>query len=117
MGPYSQVAVGRGRMMVFISGQVPQKADGSLAGAGDIQAQTRQVLANLKTAVEAAGGTVSDICKITIFMVALDEPAYQAVAEARREFFGTECPASTMVEVKRLASADWLLEIEAYAVI
>jgi 2-iminobutanoate/2-iminopropanoate deaminase len=117
MGPYSHCVVAEGSRLVFISGQVPQDANGQLVGKGDIAAQTRQVLANIRAAVEAAGGTVRDINKITIFMVELDPAAYAAVAEARREFFQGEYPASTLVQVKALASPDWLIEIEAYAVI
>jgi reactive intermediate/imine deaminase len=117
MGPYSHCVVGEGSKLVFISGQVPQDANGQLVGRGDIAAQTRQVLANIRAAIEAAGGTVRDINKITIFMVELDAAAYAAVAQARREFFQGEYPASTLVQVKSLASPDWLIEIEAYAVI
>lgn len=116
-GPYSQCVIGRGSRMVFISGQVPQDERGVLAGKGNITEQTAQVLLNLKRAVEAAGGTVEDICKITIFVVRLDDDGYHAVAEARRTFFGGDYPASTMMEVNKLASPDWLIEIEGYAVI
>jgi 2-iminobutanoate/2-iminopropanoate deaminase len=117
MGPYSQCVVGVGKQLVFIAGQVSQDAKGNLVGREDIEKQTRQVLANIKKAVEAAGGTVADICKITLFVVGLDEAAYRVIAQVRREFFGKLFPASTMVEIKRLASPDWLIEIEAYAVI
>ena len=117
MGPYSHCVAGVGKKFVFISGQVSQDAKGNLVGRDDIQKQTRQVLANIKKAVEAVGGTVVDICKITIFVVGLDEAAYRMIGQARREFFGKVFPASTMVEIKRLASPDWLIEIEAYAVI
>ncbi|MEW6263219.1 MAG: RidA family protein [Thermodesulfobacteriota bacterium] len=117
MGPYSQIVEGQGSRLVFISGQVPVDASGNLVGPGDLESQTRQVLKNLKTAVEAAGGRVGDICKITIFLVKYDEAAYRTVAQARKEFFEGEYPASTLVQVVRLASPDWLIEIEAYAVI
>jgi reactive intermediate/imine deaminase len=117
MGPYSHCVVGDGTKFVFIAGQVALDENGALVGKGDIEAQTRQVLSNLKKALEAAGGTVADICKITIFVVALDKAAYGVIAQIRRELFGTEFPASTMVEVKSLASPDWLIEVEAYAVI
>lgn len=117
VGPYSHCVVGEGSKLVFISGQVPQDVDGQLVGRGDIAVQTRQVLENIQSAVEAAGGTIRDINKITIFMVELDASAYAAVAQARREFFQGEYPASTLVQVKALASRDWLIEIEAYAVI
>jgi len=117
MGPYSQCVAGEGRRMVFISGQVPEDSQGNLVGAGDIGAQTRQVLANIKLAVEAAGGNISDICKITILIVVLDDTAYEAVAREREKFFGGNYPSSTLMEVSRLASPGWLIEIEAYAVI
>lgn len=115
MGPYSQVVVGLGAKVIFIAGQVPQDASGKTVGPGDIGVQTRQVLANLKTAVEAAGGAIHDICKITIFLTVLNETIFKEVAQARREFFGNEFPASTLLQVQRLASPDWLIEIEAYA--
>lgn len=117
MGPYSHFAVAEGSKLVFISGQVPQDANGQLVGKGDIAAQTRQVLANIQAAVEASGGTIHYIKKLTVFMVELDPAAYAAVAEARREFFQGEYPASTLVQVKALASPDWLIDIEACAVI
>jgi len=117
MGPYSQCVVSEGSKLVFIAGQVPQDEKGNLVGHRNIELQTRQVLANIKKAAEAAGATVADICKITIFVIGLDEASYGVIAKVRREFFGGEFPASTMVEVKRLASPDWLIEIEAYAVL
>lgn len=117
VGPYAHCAIGTGQKMIFVSGQVPQDAEGRLVGRNDILAQVRQVLANIRMAVEAAGGGVADICKITIFLVELDEKVYAAVAQARREFFGGDFPASTLVQVKGLASPDWKVEIEAYAVV
>ena len=117
MGPYSQCVAGEGRQVIFISGQVPEDRQGNIVGGGDIAAQTRQVLANIKLAVEAAGGKIADICKITILVVGLDAQAYETVARERRTFFGGDYPASTLMEVLRLASPDWRIEIEAYAVI
>jgi enamine deaminase RidA (YjgF/YER057c/UK114 family) len=117
MGPYSHCTLGEGTKWVFIAGQVPQDEKGGLVGKGDVEVQARQVLSNLQRAVEAAGGTVEDICKITIFAVGLDGAAYEAIARIRKDFFAGNYPASTLVEVKRLASPDWLIEIEGYAVI
>ena len=117
MGPYSQCVVGEGSKFVFIAGQVPEDSSGNLIGKNDIEAQTRQVLSNLGIAVAGAGGTVEDICKITIFVVALDKTAYGVVARVRQKFFKGDYPASTLVEVSKLAKTDWLIEIEAYAVI
>lgn len=117
VGPYSQGVVTTGRKLIFISGQVAQDAQGNLVGKGDIEAQTKQVLTNLKTMVEAAGGTVADITKITVFMVEVTPSAYEVVSRLRHEFFDGEYPASTLVGVKSLAVPEWLIEIEAWAVV
>ena len=117
MGPYSQAVAAKGDKFLFIAGQVPEDAQGKLIGKGDIEKQTRQVLKNLKTVVEHSGGTVADIVKITIFMVDISPSSYEVIGRLRREFFDGDYPASTMVGVKRLASPDWLIEIEAWAVV
>ena len=117
MGPYSQAVVATGNKFIFIAGQVPEDARGKLIGKGDIEKQTRQVLKNIKTLVEHSGGTLADIVKITIFMVDTNPASYEVVGRLRREFFNGDYPASTLVEVKRLASPDWLIEIEAWAVV
>ena len=80
MGPYSQAVVTTGGKLVFISGQVPEDALGSLVGKGDIEAQTRQVLTNLKTMVEDSGGTIADIVKIRVFLVEIAPSFYETVA-------------------------------------
>ena len=95
---------------------MPEDAQGNLVGKGDI-AQTRQVLTNLKTIVQESGGRVAGIVKITIFMVELTPSAYEWVSKLQIEFFGGDYPTSTMVEVKRLAKPEWLIKIEAWAVI
>ena len=68
-GHFSQatVAEARGRL-VFISGMTARKADGAIAGVGDIEAQTRQVCENIKSAVETAGGTMDDICRVDVYV-------------------------------------------------
>lgn len=116
MGPYSQAVTATGARLIFISGQVPEDAQGNLVGKGDIEKQTGQVLKNIKTLVEQAGGTVADIVKITIFMVDVNPDSYDVVARLRSDFFGGDYPTSTLVEINRLASPDWLIEIEAMAV-
>ncbi len=117
MGPYSQGVATTGGKLVFISGQVPQNASGNLVGKGDLEAQTKQVFANLKTMVEAVGGTVANIVKITIFMVKVTPQAYEILGRVRRELWSGDFPASTLVEINRLASPDFLIEVEAFAVI
>lgn len=118
MGPYSQAVAAEGGKLIFISGQVPEDAKGNLIGKGDIEKQTKQVLKNIKSMIEQSGGSVADIVKITIYMVDINPSSYEVVARLRREYFHKgDYPASTMVEVRRLVSPDWLIEIEAWAVI
>ncbi|MBE0618502.1 MAG: RidA family protein [Proteobacteria bacterium] len=114
-GPYSQAVVVSGRRLLFVSGQVPEDEDGNLVGPGDLEAQTRQVLTNLRRIVEGAGGNLSDIVKIGVFLVGAGPTSYEVLGRLRREFFGVRFPASTMVGVQRLASPKWLIEIEAWA--
>lgn len=101
---------------VFIAGQVSQDADGKLVGEGDAGAQTEQVYRNLKAVVEACGGTMDDIVKITVFTTDLAyRPAIAAVRE--RAFPNGQYPASTFVVISSLAAPGFLVEIEAVAVI
>ncbi len=101
---------------VFISGQVALDAEGKLVGENDAAAQTEQVLKNLKTVVEACGGTLDDVVKLTIFVT---DPSYRpAVAAARLKWFTEgEWPASTYLVVSALAVPTMLVEIEAVAMV
>ncbi|MBX3024174.1 RidA family protein [bacterium] len=109
-------AVKKGGTPVFISGQVALDGEGKLVGEGDPAAQTEQVFENLRTVVEACGGTMDDIVKITIFVT---DPAYRpAVAAARQRHFAEgHYPASTYLVVSALAVPQLLVEIEAVAMI
>ena len=105
----------KGRL-VFISGMVAKGADGSVVGAGDIEAQTRQVCENLKAAIEAAGGTLDDICRVDVFVRNMEH--FEKIHKVRREYFkSAPPPASTMVEVSKFTSPDYLIEINAIAVV
>ncbi|HAL47454.1 MAG: RidA family protein [SAR202 cluster bacterium] len=100
---------------VFVSGQVGVDADGNLVGEGDCGAQSRQCFANVEAALAAAGATMSDVTKITAFLInAEDYPAY---ATARSESFVDAGPASSTVFVKGLVRPQFLVEIEATAVL
>src|ERR1700687_1009388 len=99
--------------LVFISGMTSRRADGTIAGIGDIEAQTRQVCENLKSAIEAAGGTLDDICRVDVYVRNMEH--FEQIHKVRREYFRAPAPASTMVEVSRLASPDYLIEISAIA--
>ena len=115
-GHFSQaIAIeARGRL-VFISGMTSRRADGSIAGVGDIEAQTRQVCENLKSAVEAAGGSMDDICRVDVYVRNMEH--FDRIHKVRREYFKAPPPASTMVEVTKMTSPDYLIEISAIAVI
>jgi 2-iminobutanoate/2-iminopropanoate deaminase len=104
----------KGRL-VFISGMTARRADGSLAGVGDIEAQTRQVCENIKAAVEAAGGGMDDICRVDVYIRNMEQ--FEAIHKVPREYFREPLPASTMVEVVKMTHPDYLIEISAIAVI
>ena len=99
---------------VFIAGQVAMDKNGQIGGEGDIEAQTRQALANLEAAVKAAGGKKEDILSITTYI--LDRDDLPGLRKAREGFFDNP-PASTLLVISGLARPEFLIEIEARAVI
>jgi len=115
-GHFSQATMieARGRL-VFISGMTARRADGTIAGIGDIEAQTRQVCENVKSAVEQAGGTMDDICRVDVYVRNMEY--FDQIHKVRREYFQPPAPASTMVEVRKMTSPEYLIEISAIAVI
>src|SRR3954467_3569152 len=104
-GHFSQATMieARGRM-VFISGMTARRPDGTIAGIGDIEAQTRQVCENLKSAIEAAGGSMDDICRVDVYVRNMEY--FEKTHKVRRESFKAPAPASTMVEVTKMVSAE-----------
>ncbi len=116
MGHFSQATTieAQGKL-VFISGMTARRPDGSIAGIGDIEAQTRQVCENLKSAVETAGGTLADICRVDVYVRNIEN--FETIHKVRREYFQAPLPASTMVEVSKMVSPDYLIEISAIAVL
>ena len=116
---YSHIAkVNRGRI-VYISGQVSSDASGKIIGEGDFEAQVEQVFANLKIAVEAAGGVMADIVKPNYFLAAeVDQADVPKMRPIRDRYLSVaKPPASTFVVVSRLMRPGWLIEIEAVAAI
>jgi 2-iminobutanoate/2-iminopropanoate deaminase len=115
-GHFSQATVveAKGRL-VFISGMTARRADGSIAGIGDIEAQTRQVCENIKAAVEAAGGGMDDVVRVDVYVRNMEH--FEQIHKVRREYFKAPAPASTMVEVCKMTSPDYLIEINAIAVV
>ena len=112
---YTHVVVPQRGRIAFIAGQVAADKSGTIVGKGDFKAQTKQVFENLKAAVEAAGGTMADVAKITIY--ATDTSQLAAIREVRQQYFAGNPPASTFVQVVSLARPEWLIEIEAMVVV
>src|SRR5574339_607779 len=111
-GHYSQaLAVPAKGVLVFVSGMTARRVDGTVAGVGDVEEQKRQVCENIKTALEAAGGTLADVCRVDVYLRNIGDR--ERVNKVRRQFFGSPPPASTMVEVSKLASPEYLVEISA----
>src|SRR5277367_7160669 len=79
---------------VFISGMTARRPDGTIAGIGDITEQTRQVCENVKAAVEAAGGTLDDVCRVDVYVRNMENLA--PIHKVRREYFPSPPPASTL---------------------
>ncbi len=100
---------------VHVAGTTATAPDGSLVGTGDMYAQTVQALRNIETALRAAGATMADVVRTRIFTTDIEQ--WQEIGRAHGEVFGEIRPASTMVEVAGLVSADMLVEIEADAVV
>lgn len=111
---YAQGVEVQGGRTLYISGQVPMDAEGSLVG-DDIRAQARQVFRNLRALIEEAGGQMSDIVKLTTYLTDMDD--YRDFVEVRSEFIAPPYPAATLVAVSALVRPEWLLEVEAVAVI
>ncbi len=112
---YSNAVVVEAKKLVFVSGQLSLDKDGNLIGKGDIVAQTRQVLENLKTILKGAGASMENVIKLTIFMTDLSQ--YEEVGKVRSKYFRKEPPASTLVQVSSLVKPDFLIEIEAVAAV
>ena len=112
---YTHVVEASGARTIYIAGQVALDDSGNIVGEGEMGAQARQVFENLHTALRAVGASFKDVVKLTYFIV--DMSQMQAVREARDQYIQPEyLPASTAVEVRRLAREEFLLEIEAVAV-
>lgn len=104
----------RGGRLLFFAGQVAKDADGRVVGKGDLVAQFRQVCANLRAVVAAAGGQLTDVVKLTIYVLDVDEYKRhaKAIGGVYREYFGKHFPAMTLVGVRDLYDAAYGCRIE-----
>lgn len=115
VGSYALGVVAPSGRTVYISGQIAQDAQGNAVGVGNFEAQVRQVFDNIKALVEEAGGSMDHIVKITTFLTRLDE--YAVFSRVRGEYFSGPKPASSTVKVAGLISDEYLIEVEAVAVV
>ncbi len=113
---YSQgIKVTGAQSVLFLAGQVAYDKDGAPAHRGDFRAQAREVFRALKALVEGQGGTLANLVKLNTY---LTDIRYRGdLVPIREEFFGKKSPPSTLVQVAALAHPDWLIEVEAIAVL
>lgn len=112
---YTHVVEVSGGRTLYVSGQVAVDNAGAVVGKGDLKAQTRQVFENLKSALAASGATLDHVVKITVFMTDVSE--IQAFRDVRDSYFTKQLPASSLVQVVRLVRPEWMIEIEAVAIV
>ena len=113
---YSQgIKVTGAQTILFLAGQVAYDKDGGVAHRGDFKGQARLVFGAVKSLVEAGGGTLANVVKINTYVT--DVRYRQDFRVVRDEFFGVRGPASTMVQVSSLSHPDYMIEVEAIAVV
>jgi 2-iminobutanoate/2-iminopropanoate deaminase len=101
--------------LLFVSGVVPVDGEGRVVGGDDVVEQARQVFRNMGEVLAAAGASFADVVKVTVFLTDVDDRA--AINPVRQEVFGEVRPASTLVEISRLAIPGAKIEVEALAVV
>ena len=114
-GIFSQGVLQGDGETLHVAGQVAWDEGGEVVGKGDIVAQTRQVLENIRTIVSSVGGTMDDIVSVIVYVTELG--GLTEIHEVRSEFFSKPYPASTLVQVAGLVHSDLLIEMSAVAVI
>ena len=115
LGNYTHAVEVEGKRLLSIAGQVAADAQGNIVGKGDMRTQIKQVVDNLKTVLDAGGARFQDVIKTTIFTTSIEE--YYKVNDVYAACFHGTPPPSTLVEIKRLAYPDMMIEIEALAVV
>jgi enamine deaminase RidA (YjgF/YER057c/UK114 family) len=114
---YTQVIAASGSRLVFVAGQVADDAQGNLVGPGDLVSQARQAFANVGRSLAAAGATLEQVTKITIYVVHHRPEYLPDISEARIAVFGDHKPTDTIVGVETLAEPGYVIEVEAVAVV
>lgn len=114
---YSHVIIAKGTRLIFIAGQVAEDSHGNLVGPGDMTAQSHQVFANIGQALAAAGASPGQVTKLTIFVANYRREHLEMIERGRVALFGDHKPTDTLVGVAALSHPDYLLEVDAMAVI
>jgi enamine deaminase RidA (YjgF/YER057c/UK114 family) len=119
-GSYLEPVIGFSRAvrvgdMIVVGGTAPIKAGGGTAGVGDVYAQTRRCLEIVQKAIEDAGGRIEDVTRTRIILT--DIGLWKDAARAHAEMFGTIRPVTTLMQVSAFVDPDWLVEIEAEAIV
>lgn len=114
---YSHVVVAKGARMVFVAGQYPEDADGKLVGPGDIAEQARQAFANLGLALNAVGARPEHVTKLGIYVANYKREFLELIEQGRVALFGEYKPTDVLVGVASLANPDYLIEVDAIAVL
>jgi enamine deaminase RidA (YjgF/YER057c/UK114 family) len=112
-GAFSMGAIQGDGQLIYLKGQVALDRDGQVVGEGDMRAQTRKTLENIRTVLAAVGGEMADIVSLVHYVTDID--AFMKTADIRREFFAEPFPVTTTVQVVRLYHPDLLVEITATA--
>ena len=112
-GAFSMAAMPGDGQLVFLKGQVALDRDGTLVGDGDMRAQLRQVLENIRAVLASLGGEMRDVISLTQHTT--DIEAFMACGDIRQSFFAEPYPVTTTIEVSRLYRPDVLIEITAIA--
>ncbi|WP_129649401.1 RidA family protein [Peristeroidobacter agariperforans] len=114
---FSHVAIAEGRRMVFIAGQVSEDERGNVVGEADMVAQSRQVFANIGRALATAGARPDQVAKLTIFVANYKREHLDMIEIGRAELFGAHKPADTLIGVATLTRPEYMLEVDALAVV
>jgi enamine deaminase RidA (YjgF/YER057c/UK114 family) len=112
---YSHVVSVEPRRLIFVSGQLARDKNGRIVGVGDMRAQLRQTLDNIKAALEASGASLTDLVRTNTYVTDIDE--YFKHTDVRMEYFSHAMPTSTTVEVRRLSQPELMVEIDAIAAV
>jgi len=114
---YSQVIVvhAADHKQIYVAGQTPRDREGNSIGKGDMRAQIVQVGENIKDALEAAGATLDHVVRTTTYVTDMDE--YFKHQDVRMHYFAQALPTSTTVQVSRLSRPEFMVEIEAFAIV